>query len=49
VAARTYVDPLVVGGLLALVLVALAAALLVENLANRQMRLGELLRVGEES
>jgi putative ABC transport system permease protein len=49
VAARTYLDPLVVGGLLALVIVALAAALLVENLANRRMRLGELLRVGEES
>jgi putative ABC transport system permease protein len=47
--ARTYVDPLVVGGLLALVIVALAAALLMENLANRRMRLGELLRVGEES
>jgi hypothetical protein len=31
------------------VLVALATAVLVENLVNRRMRLGELLRVGEES
>ncbi|MER7457769.1 FtsX-like permease family protein [Micromonospora sp. NPDC126480] len=49
VAARAHLDPLVVGGVLALVVVGLLAGLAVENLANRRMRLGEVLRVGEEN
>ncbi|MGI5212390.1 FtsX-like permease family protein [Plantactinospora sp. CA-290183] len=42
-------DPLLVAGVLLLVLVALGAALAVENLVNRRMRLGEVLRLGEEN
>ncbi|QGN48818.1 ABC transporter permease [Micromonospora sp. WMMD558] len=49
VAVRDHLDPLVVGGVLALVAVGLLAGLAVENLANRRMRLGEVLRVGEEN
>ncbi|NJP33948.1 FtsX-like permease family protein [Micromonospora thermarum] len=49
VTARAHLDPLVVGGVLALVVVGLLAGLAVENLANRRMRLGEVLRVGEEN
>ncbi|MEJ3743018.1 FtsX-like permease family protein [Actinomycetes bacterium KLBMP 9797] len=48
-AVRTYLDPLVVGAVLALVVFVLAAAVLIENLINRRLRLGEVLRVGEES
>ncbi|RUL90579.1 ABC transporter permease [Verrucosispora sp. FIM060022] len=44
---RDHLDPLVVGGVLALVLLGLLAGLLVENLVNRRMRLGEALRLGE--
>ncbi|MEV4627990.1 FtsX-like permease family protein [Micromonospora sp. NPDC049523] len=49
VAARTHLDPLLVGGVLLLVVVGLAAALVFENLVNRRMRLGEVLRLGEEN
>ncbi|WP_329105313.1 ABC transporter permease [Micromonospora sp. NBC_01699] len=49
VAARTHLDPLLVGGVLLLVVVGLAAALVIENLVNRRMRLGEVLRLGEEN
>jgi putative ABC transport system permease protein len=48
-AVRTYLDPLVGAAVLALVVVGLAAAVLTENLINRRLRLGEVLRVGEES
>ncbi|MFC0526166.1 ABC transporter permease [Phytohabitans kaempferiae] len=47
-AVRTALDPLLIGAVLALVVAALAAAVLVENVINRRMRLGEVLRVGEE-
>ncbi|RKN41435.1 ABC transporter permease [Micromonospora endolithica] len=46
---RAHLDPLVVGGVLGLVVLGLLAGLTVENLANRRMRLGEVLRVGEEN
>ncbi|WP_433527878.1 FtsX-like permease family protein [Micromonospora sp. CA-263727] len=46
---RPHLDPLVVGGVLGLVVLGLAAGLAVENLVNRRMRLGEVLRLGEES
>jgi putative ABC transport system permease protein len=49
VAAEIRLDPLVVGGVLALVVVGLVAGLMVEYLVNRRMRLGEVLRVGEEN
>jgi putative ABC transport system permease protein len=48
-AATIHLDPLLVAGLLALVVVALAVAATVENLVNRRMRLGEVLRLGEEN
>lgn len=48
-AATIHLDPLLVAGLLALVVVALAVAAIVENLVNRRMRLGEVLRLGEEN
>jgi putative ABC transport system permease protein len=47
-AVRTALDPLLAGAVLVLVVAALAAALFVENVINRRMRLGEVLRVGEE-
>ncbi|MDW5327840.1 FtsX-like permease family protein [Plantactinospora sp. KLBMP9567] len=47
--ARIHLDPLLVVGVLLLVVVALVAALGVENLINRRMRLGEVLRLGEEN
>ncbi|MDQ7905472.1 ABC transporter permease [Phytohabitans sp. ZYX-F-186] len=47
-AVRTALDPLLVGAVLVLVAAALAVAVLVENVINRRMRLGEVLRVGEE-
>ncbi|TCC00287.1 ABC transporter permease [Micromonospora zingiberis] len=46
---RDHLDPLVVGGVLALVVLGLAAGLLAESLVNRRMRLGEVLRLGEEN
>ncbi|MEV1147025.1 ABC transporter permease, partial [Micromonospora sp. NPDC049799] len=46
---RAQLDPMVVAGVLVLVVVGLLAGLAVENLANRRMRLGEVLRVGEEN
>ncbi|MEH1123850.1 ABC transporter permease [Micromonospora sp. CPCC 206061] len=48
-AVRTYLDPLVGAAVLALVVIGLATAVLTENLINRRLRLGEVLRVGEES
>jgi len=48
-AATVHLDPLLVTGLLALVVVALAVAATVENVVNRRMRLGEVLRLGEET
>ncbi|GAA4714319.1 ABC transporter permease [Phytohabitans rumicis] len=47
-AVRTYLDPILVGAVLMLVVAALIAAMLVENVINRRLRLGEVLRVGEE-
>jgi putative ABC transport system permease protein len=47
--ARTYLDPLLVAGLLGLVAVAVAAALGFESLVRRRMRVGEVLRLGEEN
>lgn len=47
-AVRTALDPLLVGAVLVLVVAALAAAVFVENVINRRLRLGEVLRVGEE-
>ncbi|MEV6812674.1 ABC transporter permease [Micromonospora sp. NPDC051296] len=46
---RDHLDPLVVGGVLALVVLGLLAGLAAENLVNRRMRLGEVLRLGEEN
>ena len=46
---REHLDPLVVGGVLALVVLGLAAGLVAESLVNRRMRLGEALRLGEEN
>lgn len=47
--ARTHLDPYLILGVPLLVLVALTAALGIENVINRRMRLGEVLRLGEES
>jgi putative ABC transport system permease protein len=47
--ARTHLDPLLVAGLLGLAVVAVAAAIGFESLVNRRMRLGEVLRLGEEN
>ena len=49
VAVRAHLDPMVVGGVLAMVVFGLLVALVVENLVNRRMRLGEVLRLGEEN
>lgn len=49
VTALVVLDPLLIGGSLALVVVALATAVLVETVANRRLRLGAALRLGEES
>jgi putative ABC transport system permease protein len=49
VEARTRVDPLVPLVVLLLIAAALGTAILVESLVNRRMRLGEVLRLGEES
>ncbi|GIJ29139.1 membrane protein [Micromonospora qiuiae] len=46
---RDHLDPLVVGGVLAMVVLGLMVGLLAETLANRRMRLGEVLRLGEEN
>jgi putative ABC transport system permease protein len=48
-AARIRLDPMLVGGLLALVAAALALAIVVENMINRRLRLNEVLRLGEEN
>jgi putative ABC transport system permease protein len=42
-------DPLLVAGLLGLVAVAVATATGFESLVNRRMRLGEVLRLGDET
>ncbi|MFY1688685.1 ABC transporter permease [Plantactinospora sp. WMMB782] len=47
--ARIHLDPLLLVAVLLLVVVALVAALTVENVVNRRMRLGEVLRLGEEN
>jgi putative ABC transport system permease protein len=47
-AALVRLDPLLVGGLLALVAAALGLAIALENMANRRLRLNEVLRLGEE-
>ena len=49
VAARDRIDPALVAVVLVAMLLAVAAALLVESAANRRMRLGEALRLGEEN
>ncbi|MFY1674157.1 ABC transporter permease [Plantactinospora sp. WMMB334] len=49
VPARIHLDPLLAVGVLLLVVVALGMALGVESLFNRRMRLGEVLRLGEEN
>ncbi|MFI5494216.1 FtsX-like permease family protein [Actinoplanes sp. NPDC051859] len=46
---RIVVDPWLPVAALGLVAAALAVAMLVESLANRRMRLGEVLRLGEEN
>jgi putative ABC transport system permease protein len=47
-AATIHFDPVLVAGLLALVVAALAVAVSFENMVNRRLRLGEVLRLGEE-
>ncbi|MEE6258247.1 FtsX-like permease family protein [Plantactinospora sonchi] len=47
--ARVHVDPLLVVGVLLLVVAALVTALGIESLVNRRMRLGKVLRLGEEN
>jgi putative ABC transport system permease protein len=49
VAARSRLDPALLVAVPAAVLLAIGAALLVESAVNRRMRLGEALRLGEES
>ena len=49
IAARTHVDAWLPLAALLLVAAALATAVLVESLVNRRMRLGEVLRLGEEN
>ncbi|WP_149100726.1 FtsX-like permease family protein [Actinoplanes teichomyceticus] len=44
----TSLDPWFAGGVLAVAVVAVVAALVVENVANRRLRLGTVLRLGEE-
>ncbi|GAB7051756.1 FtsX-like permease family protein [Catenuloplanes indicus] len=46
---RTHVDPVLVLGVPLLMVLALLLALLVESGLNRRMRLGEVLRLGEEN
>ncbi|GIJ20866.1 ABC transporter permease [Micromonospora lutea] len=46
---REHLDPLVLASVLGLVVVGLVTGLAVENLMNRRMRLGEVLRLGEEN
>ncbi|WIM98941.1 ABC transporter permease [Actinoplanes oblitus] len=48
VAAGTTLDPWFAGGVLAVAALAVLAALAVENVANRRLRLGTVLRLGEE-
>lgn len=49
VGTRARLDPLLAAGVPVLILLALVTAVAVENLTNRRLRLGELLRLGEES
>ncbi|MBX7267053.1 FtsX-like permease family protein [Micromonospora sp. Llam7] len=44
-----HLDPLIVASVLGLVVLGLVTGLAVENLSNRRMRLGEVLRLGEEN
>ncbi|AEV83470.1 permease [Actinoplanes sp. SE50] len=48
VTAGISLDPWFAGGVLALAVVAVIAALAVENVANRRLRVGSVLRLGEE-
>jgi putative ABC transport system permease protein len=48
-AVRIRIDAVVVGAMLGVVVLALAAAVVVEGMVNRRLRLGEVLRLGEES
>lgn len=48
VATRDRIDPALVAAVFAVMMLAVAAALLVESAANRRMRLGEALRLGGE-
>jgi putative ABC transport system permease protein len=49
VSARTHLDPLLAGGVLIAAVLAVAAALTVETVLNRRLRLGVVLRLGEEN
>jgi putative ABC transport system permease protein len=49
VSARTHLDPLLAGGVLIIALLAVVAALTVETVVNRRLRLGAVLRLGEEN
>jgi putative ABC transport system permease protein len=49
VPARTHLDPLLAGGVLIVAGLAMVAALTVENVVNRRLRLGAVLRLGEEN
>jgi putative ABC transport system permease protein len=46
--ATIHLDPLLLAGLLAVIVAALGVAVVFENIVNRRMRLGEVLRLGEE-
>jgi putative ABC transport system permease protein len=48
VPAVTSLDPWLAGGVLAIAVLAVIGALAVENVANRRLRLGTVLRLGEE-
>ncbi|GLW28205.1 FtsX-like permease family protein [Actinoplanes regularis] len=48
VSAGISLDPRLAGGVLAVAVLAVIAALAVENVANRRLRLGTVLRLGEE-
>ncbi|GIF05580.1 ABC transporter permease [Actinoplanes siamensis] len=48
VSAGTSLDPWLAGGVLALAVLAVIVALALENVANRRLRLGTVLRLGEE-
>jgi putative ABC transport system permease protein len=49
VPARIHLDPVVAGGILLVAALAVAVALVVEDVVNRRRRLGTVLRLGEEN